>query len=193
MKIIISGQHMNVGDSLKSHIEESMQEHVKKYFVNAITSSITITMERPHYFRTDILINEGTGKKLVIRSTAHDTNAYHSFDEALIKVIRQMRRHKKRISEHQKGERTAHKMAFLEATNYVISPYNSQNDDEGDAPAIIAEKITEIQALSVVDAVMKMDLENLTTYIFTNSGTNRLNVIYYREDGNIAWIDIPKQ
>lgn len=189
MKIIISGQHMEVGQSLQKYITESVSENVKKYFENATTATITLTMERAHYIKTDILINGGMGKKLIIMSTAHDGNAYHSFDEALIKLVRQMRKHKNRMKEHQKNSNQ--KTEFFEAKYYTISPL--YNEEETTSPTIIAEKVTEIETLSVEDAVMKMDLTNLTTLVFTNSGTNRLNILYYRKDGNISWIDIPSK
>ena len=36
---------------------------------------------------------------------------------------------------------------------------------------------------------MKMDLENLPALMFENIKTNRINVVYYRKDGNISWVD----
>lgn len=188
MKVIVSGQHMNVGDALRTHIEDSLEKHVAKYFDKAITASVTLTMEKQHYVRTDILVNEGTGKGLVIKSSSHDGDAYRSFDLALEKVAKQMRKHKSRIKEHQKVNPT--KLSPIEAKRYVILPA-SEEEDMGDAPAIIAEKIASIESMAVGDAVMKMDLLNLNAYIFINSGTNRLNMLYYRGDGNIAWIDVP--
>ncbi len=189
MKFIVSGQHMNVGDSLRTHIEDSLTKHIIKYFENPITSSVTLTMEKQSYIRTDILINEGTGRGLVIKGTAYDGDAYRSFNLALEKVEKQMRKHKSRIKEHQKIN--PEKYAFIEAKKYVISPFSEGEDDMGKAPAIIAEKMTSIETLAVGDAVMKMDLLDLNTYLFINSGTNRLNVLHYRQDGNIAWIDVP--
>jgi hypothetical protein len=134
------------------------------------------------------LVNEGTGKGLVIKSSAHDSDPYRSFDHALTKVEKQMRKHKSRIKEHQKIK--VDKLFSIEAKRYVISPA-ADEEDMGDAPAIIAEKVTAIETMAVGDAVMKMDLLDLNTYIFINSGTKRLNVLYYRGDGNIAWIDVP--
>jgi ribosomal subunit interface protein len=180
---------MKIGDSLRIHIEESLIKHISKYFEKAIAASVTLTMEKQHYIRAEILINEGTGLGLVIKGTAHDNDAYRSFDLALGKVDNQMRKHKSRIREHQKA---SPKYSFIEAKKYVISPLSEEEmSDVGQAPAIIAEKVASIETLAVGDAVMKMDLLDLNTYIFINSGTKRLNVLYYRKDGNIAWVDLP--
>lgn len=39
------------------------------------------------------------------------------------------------------------------------------------------------------EALMKMDLENLPALMFKNAATNRMNIVYYRRDGNISWVD----
>ena len=36
---------------------------------------------------------------------------------------------------------------------------------------------------------MKMDLEDLPALMFRNVKTDRINVVYYRKDGNISWVD----
>ena len=58
-----------------------------------------------------------------------------------------------------------------------------------DNPVIVAEKATKILKLSVGQAVMKMDLEDLPALMFRNVKTDRINVVYYRKDGNISWVD----
>ena len=54
---------------------------------------------------------------------------------------------------------------------------------------VIAEKPTEIEPLTVSQAVMKMDLQDLPAIMFFNSAHGRLNVVYRRIDGNISWVD----
>ena len=58
-----------------------------------------------------------------------------------------------------------------------------------DNPVIVAEKATKILKLSVGQAVMKMDLQDLPALMFFNSAHGRLNVVYRRADGNISWVD----
>lgn len=189
MKVLVSGQHMDLGDSLRTYIEDEVTKHVNKYFDKATSATVTLTMEKQHYIRTDILINQGTGTSIIIKSHAHDGDAYKSFDEAMAKANRQLNKHKSRLKDHQKIN--IDKLHFTDAKKYVISPISDDDESAGDAPAIIAEKVTSIKRLSIGDAVMRMDLENLNAYLFVNSGTNRLNMVYYRDDGNIAWIDVP--
>ena len=79
---------------------------------------------------------------------------------------------------------------MLALKKYVIAhEENPREDDDGYAPTIIAEHQLDIESMSVGDAVMRMDLENLQAYLFINSCNDHLNVVYYRKDGNIAWVD----
>ena len=56
-------------------------------------------------------------------------------------------------------------------------------------PTIIAEATTEIETLSVRDAVMRMDLAYQPVLMFRNCKTGQLNVVYRRSDGHVGWID----
>jgi hypothetical protein len=48
---------------------------------------------------------------------------------------------------------------------------------------------TEIEIMTVGDAVMRMDIENVSAYMFRNAAHGRMNVVYHRSDGHIGWID----
>lgn len=189
MKVLVTGQHLDVGDSFRAYIEESLDKNVKKYFEHAINAHVTLVKEKQHLVTAEILINEGTGMGMTIKSAAQDFDAYRSFDIALDKVETQLKRYKGKIKNHHKNN--ANKMAYLEGKDYVISPFADENDSQqNDNPIIIAEKPTKIETLSVSDAVMKMDLLDSPALLFVNSSNKRLNVVYYRKDGNISWVDV---
>ena len=55
--------------------------------------------------------------------------------------------------------------------------------------AIIAEKPTSVDTITVSQAVMKMDLQDLPAVMFRNVSNGRINVVYRRADGNVSWVD----
>lgn len=188
MKVIVSGQHLDIGESLKSHVESAIEKRVKKYFDAAITAHVTLTKEKQHFIKTDILVNEGTSTGVVIKSSAEDSDPYKSFDLAITKAEHQLQKHKDRIKAHKTNK--AARIASFEATSYDMSPFG--DDSTKASPVIIAERAEAIDMLSVGEAVMKMDLEDLPAYIFINSANSRVNMVYYKKDGNIAWLDVPE-
>jgi ribosomal subunit interface protein len=188
MKILINGQHMAIGNSLQDYVKERVNHVVCKYFENPISATIHFVKQN-FQIDTEILVNEGTRSNIVMKSNSSSDDVYASFDIALAKLEKQLRRYKSKISNHKDRMRTSDAIESMAAVKYVISPFSQEEEDNTDNPAIIAEKPTEIHTLSVSDAVMRMDLQNLPALLFKNAKTNRINVVYYRKDGNISWVD----
>ena len=74
-------------------------------------------------------------------------------------------------------------------TKYVLPPEAGEQEDNKHPGVVIAEKPTEIETLTVSEAVMKMDLQDLPALMFFNSAHGGINVVYRRTDGNISWVD----
>lgn len=84
------------------------------------------------------------------------------------------------------------------ARDYVLAAIPEQDDEPatdereipvGEDPAVIAEMTTNIQKMSVSDAVMRLDLSGENALMFYNASNEALNMVYKRSDGNIGWVD----
>ncbi len=53
----------------------------------------------------------------------------------------------------------------------------------------MAEEATNIESLTVGEAVMRMTLADDPILMFNNRAHGELNVVFKRPDGNIGWID----
>ena len=189
MKITIAGKQIKIGSALQDYVKDNVEASIKKYFENAISADIHFSKET-HLFVTDIVVNEGTGNHIFYKSQAKEDNIYASFDKALERMDKQLRRYKRRIKDHNK---TSVGEATFEATKYVLSDDGQDVDSSEDNPLIIAEKQTAIESLTVADAVMRMNLANLPALVFTNKKTGNFNVVYKRQDGNISWVETKSQ
>lgn len=188
MQISVSGKGVDVGAALQSHIENQIEEHVKKY-IDRVTSVNIVISREAHLFRVDITGNLGTHSGLVVRGRGASEDVYASFDEALEKISKQLRRYKRKITNHHKSGNEQAASARKTGTKYVISPDSGEHDEDKQPGLIIAEKPTDIETMTVSEAVMKMDLQDLPAVMFFNSAHGRLNVVYKRVDGNISWVD----
>lgn len=185
MHVQLSGQHLDIGEALQNYATDRLTEKVSTYFENAISANVHF-VKQSYLYICDIIVNEGTGRNLVIKSNAESDEPYASFEKALSKLEKQLRRYKNKIKDHQKKKIS---QQFDEATNYVIDSSAEDSFEQGDNPVTIAESPVKIGNYTVSEAVMKMDLEDLPALMFKNSLTGRMNVVYYRKDGNIAWVD----
>lgn len=189
MDIAVSGQHFEIGSSLQEYVKERIEHTVNKYFEHAISVHVHFVKEQHNnFYRCEIIVNEGTGRHITLKSDDRSTDIYTSFDLALTKMNHQLRKYKSKLSNKSGRMRTAEAIEHITAIKYIVSPEPQEEDDH--QPLIIAETTINIPQLSISDAIMKMDLEGVPAVAFKNLKTSRTNVVYYRTDGNVAWIDL---
>jgi ribosomal subunit interface protein len=190
MHIAVSGKQLDVGESLREHVESRIQEAVHKYLERVTAADIVISKES-HLFRADIVVNTGTHAGIPIKASGQASDVYAAFEAAEMKIEKQLRRYKRKITNHHKGNgpEAGEMPEPMKGKKYVISNADEHISEMEDAPLVIAEKSTDIQTLTVSEAVMRMDLSDLPALMFFNSANGRVNVIYKRQDGNISWVD----
>ena len=189
MQLHISGRHVDLGNAFQEHVEKRLSDGLSKYLDRIVSLDVVVSKEAHHQFRVDIHGNTGTHSGVVLKSQGGASEIYAAFDDAATKAEKQLRRYKRRLKGHHVEGGDKESRAHV-ARKYVLKPesHDSELEEKG-APAVIAEKSTNIEHLSVSDAVMKMDLADLPALMFFNKGNGRLNVIYRRVDGNISWVD----
>ena len=185
MEISVKGKNIDVGDALRGHAEANLAGVVDKYFNHAIDATIVFSREGQD-MRVDISVHPGP-RGLVVTSGSEAHDPYVAFDGALERVATQLRRYKRRLSNHHNKAKVSEDM--LPAQQYVLQSETEEEPAEDAQPVVIAEMQTEIATLTVGEAVMRMDLGELPALMFRNHAHSRLNVIYRRADGNIGWID----
>lgn len=193
MHLTVQGKQMDVGDALRTHVEEKLEDINRKYFNHATDATVTFSREGHGHgvFRSHVHIR--VGRNIVVMADSEAGDAYGAFDKTAEKVATQLRRYKNRLRTHSERMQAA-QAEILPALDYVISNDDDEQDDHhneaADAgPMIIAEMTTTIRTLTVSDAVMRMDLENLPALLFRNPKHGELNMVYRRADGNVGWID----
>lgn len=184
MQIQVSGRGVEVGEALRSHIQSQVDEHVQKY-IDRVNSIQAVVSKDAHLFRVDLTGNVGTHSGFAVRSRGESNDVYAAFDDALGKISKQLRRYKRKLTNHHKDA----DVGSVRATKFVMSPQTGEEDEDKHAALVIAEKPTQIETLTVSQAVMKMDLQHLPALMFFNKAHGKLNVVYRREDGNISWVD----
>jgi len=201
MKIEINNTKVEIKDSFKKYIKDSIKANVKKYFDNAESAQVYFKKEG-NKVAVNLTINDGIRGNcdINVKSNAVCYDVGSAFNEALEKATKQIRRYKRRIKNY-KGKKAISEA--IESKKYILSVTpNPSVDDENDDiffeenkklesfNNLVEEKKTSIQALSVAEAIMKMDLQNLPALVFTNVDNKKINVIYYRKDGFISRIEV---
>lgn len=183
MGLRISGKSVDIGDSFRGQIEGRLGEALEKYFDGGFTGHVTVEREGPG-FRTDCAIHLDTG--IVLKAEGRAQDVHQSFDIAAERIEKRLRRYKRRLKEHHHKTRGE----SLPATEYVIAaPDEEAEAPVGQEPVVIAEQTTNLETMTVGNAVMALDLTEATVVVFRNAGHGGVNVVYRRGDGHIGWID----
>lgn len=185
MEISVKGKQIDVGDALRSHVENQLQSAVRKYFERALDSKVVFSKDG-HGFHAEISVHAGRG--MVMQGGASGDDAYGSFDGALGRISKQLRRYKGRISSHHKNGPSEDELVLAQYS--ILAPEDGDQElPDDDTPTIVAEMAHKIATLTVAEAVMRMDLADTPVMMFHNRAHGGLNVVYRRADGNVGWID----
>ncbi|MDA9817883.1 HPF/RaiA family ribosome-associated protein [Flavobacteriaceae bacterium] len=195
MKININNSQVKLKDSFKEYIKESLKINITKYFEKAVGAIINFKKEG-NLIVVTIVVNDGLQSSINVKSNASAYDASSAFGEALEKAIKQVRRYKRRIKNYKVKSNASD---AIKSKKYIISatPVSFLDDEisfeENNIETfnnVIEEKTTSIETLSIAEAIMKMDLQDLPALVFINFEDQKKNVIYYRKDGLISRIEI---
>jgi putative sigma-54 modulation protein len=188
MPFRISGKNLDVGDALRTRINERVIEALGKYFDGGYSGHVTIEKEG-FGFRTECAVH--LDSRITLHAEGMAADAYASADQAAIRIEKRLRRYHRRLKDHQPNRVDGH--APVDAPSYVIASPEHDSDHEMSefTPVIIAESTTLLKWLSVSEAVMELDFTGAPVVIFRHAGNGRVNVVYRRCDGHVGWIDPP--
>ncbi|RJQ49075.1 MAG: ribosome-associated translation inhibitor RaiA [Nitrospiraceae bacterium] len=168
MNIIINCKHMDLTKTLKDYTEEKLGRF-EKYITNISEAVVTLSVEKYRH-KAEVLIKVNG---LLIQAESITGEMYSSIDEVTDKLERQIKKYKEKIASHRKGKKESPSPAPQEKT----------------VPLIIKKKSFDIKPMGVEEAAMQMDLLDKIFFVFTNSSSGDINVLYKRKDGNLGLIE----
>ena len=116
-------------------------------------------------------------KNLILRSEESTNDFYLTVDKVIEKLERQIIKNKKRLTS--KKIKLSHEFTF---------DLLDKNDIETEENKILKRKFIEVKPMNEEEAILQMELLGHQFYMFKNSDTNNISVIYKRNDGNYGII-----
>jgi len=116
--ITVQSSNVDLGSNLPGHARESILRVASKYFGRLNTASAHFTKEGITYRCS---VNMQMGGLPIKSAEAKDKDIYLSFNAALAKVAKQLRRTKRELRED-KAERTDKDVVLRERNNQTLGP-----------------------------------------------------------------------
>lgn len=180
------------------HLSSAIENYVNDKIKNDLTKSIpadntdfTVSFSKNgRNIKVLLTAKENISRGLVVKAQEEDLDAYTAFDMAMLKIIKGLRKYKEKVNSYKKKivslKEQEIDLPFIVADRNIIT---QKDEEETPKFEVVETKKTEIEELTVDEAVMKMELLGLYGFAFLNKENNKLNFIYKRPDGNIAWVN----
>lgn len=172
MKINIRGEKTNITESMKSYAEEKLQK-LNKYIEDSdeVTGTLLFKVYGPkQIIEVTIPLRSCT---LRVEEEGHDF--YAIIDTGIDKLERQIIKNKTRLA----NKHVKNKSEFI----LDFEP------EEENKSKIVKRKTIELKPMDEEEAVLQMELLNHDFYMFKNTDTDKISVVYKRKHGDYGIIE----
>ena len=171
MEILIRGNKLEVTDSMKNYVKEKLSK-LDKYLVDQ-TAKATVLVKIHNYLqKVEVTIPL---KTLILRAEEEQEDFYAAVDLIINKLERQIRKNKSKL---QKREKVKNKEFNLDDLIPI-----EENDE------IVKRKKVDVKPMSVEEALLQMQLLGHDFFVYKDSDTNVVCVLYKRKNGGYGLIE----
>lgn len=175
MKFNIRGKNVDVTPAIKSYIEEKIGR-LDKYLESPsdVSASIVVKVRgKEQIIEVTIPVN-----KIILRGEESHDDLYAAIDLVSDKIERQIRKNKTKLKKRK------------EKNNFVDFNYEFEvNKDEEKDEKIVKRKAIEMKPMNEEEALLQMDLLGHEFFVFKNTDSECVSILYKRKDGNYGIID----
>jgi putative sigma-54 modulation protein len=175
MKITVTFRNTEGENWQREYVEERLGK-LKKYIDNPVDARVILSVEK---FRNTAEINL-SANGLNINSKEEEKDMHLAIDNVIEKIERQLKKHKEKIRGFKNNQsRSA----------------ESDRESPGEEGEELSLKVVEtrnivLKPMSIDDAIMEMETTKNRFVIYRDSSSENVNVIYRREDGKFALLEI---
>lgn len=174
MKYNIRGENVELTSAIKSYIEEKIGK-LDKYFDSSesITANILLKI-RGKQQKIEITV---PASHFTLRSEESHEDLYAAIDLTVDKLERQIRKNKTKLNS---------KIKKNLIQNFELNLEDKFDEDEG---TVIKRKKIDMKPMDEEEAILQMNMLGHSFFVFKNSDTNSVCVLYLRKDGTYGIIE----
>ena len=176
----IRGKNIEITPSLREYVEKRVGK-VTKYFekVGEITVLLTVSKGR-HIVEVTVPIQGG----IVLRGEEATMDMYTSIDLVVEKLERQIHKQKTKLARRFRGGGFKAEVIEEQEKDHPVD----KRDESAEYPAVKTKRFV-VKPMDVREAIMQMNLLDHNFFVFRDSETEEVNVVYRRTDGNYGLIE----
>ena len=175
MKVTIIGRKCEVPRGFRETVEKKLIKY-DKFFKDDAEATIVISQKGNH----DNLELTIKSVGIFFRSEQSDETYQNALDKALNAIMRQIRKNKTRLA------KKLREGAFIKAQLNGETDVDQYEEEERDFS--LRTKSFKFDTMSLDEAIMQMNLLEHDFYVFINSESGEVNVVYKKKDGSYGCI-----
>lgn len=181
MRFVFTGKNMTVTEGIKERAIQKLSR-LEKLLPDDADAFITFS-ENKHLTTMEVSVPM---HKRMLRAEIVDGDVSNCIDQAVDVLERQIVKYKSRLR-----DRRRRSVATNDELNFLDTGSAEADSNEASSPEIIITRTKRfaIKPMDAQEAVMEMELLNHNFYMFRNSWTDEINVIYKRNDGEYGLIE----
>ncbi len=175
MKVNIVGKNVTVTEGIKDKVTKKLNGLTKYYIIEESDEAKVLIRTYPLKQKIEVTIPT---KYSILRAEVVADDLYEAIDLVVDKLEDQIRRQKTRL---QKKNKASLAEAFLD--------YGLLEDEMDVEDEVVKTKSVVPQEMSLDEAIMNMELIGHDFYIYTDDETEKIAVVYKRNDGGYGLIE----
>jgi len=179
MRFVFTGKNMTVTEGLKERTIRKLTR-LEKLLPDNAEVYVTYSMNK-HLTKMEVSIPM---HKRILRAEVSDTDVGNCMDGAVDILERQVVKYKTRLR-----DRRRRSVATSEELSFIEEMEVPQAETPQQEVVIHRTKRFALKPMDAQEAVMEMELLNHDFYVFRNSWTDEVNVVYKRNDGEYGLIE----
>ncbi|PZV19556.1 MAG: ribosome-associated translation inhibitor RaiA [Pseudanabaena sp.] len=183
MKLVIQGKNIEVTEAIREYVEQKIDKAVSHF--QALTTEVDVHLSvarNPRIASSQSAEVTVYANGSVIRAEEKSENLYASIDLVADKIARKLRKFKER-----KSDRSAAKTSVAVVEQPPV-PLPNGNRVVELPNQVVRNKYFAMPALSVDEALERLELIDHDFYVFRNADTGEINVVYERNHGGYGVI-----
>ena len=174
MKITLRGKNIEITDAIEEKVSEKLSKLDKYFIVSENVEAKVLVRTYPYGQKIEVTIPT---EYVLLRAEVVDQDLYNAIDLVIDKLEGQIRKYKTRLNRKSKDNKLAFNLASIE-------PLEEEEED-----VLVKTKTITPKPMDMEEAIMQMELIGHSFFVYRDTETDAISIVYRRNDGNYGLIE----
>ena len=174
MKITIRGKNIEITEAIEEKVGEKLSKLDKYFIVSENVEAKVLVRTYPYGQKIEVTIPT---EYVLLRAEVVDQDLYNAIDLVIDKLEGQIRKYKTRLNRKSKDNKLAFNLASIE-------PLDDEEED-----VLVKTKTITPKPMDMEEAIMQMELIGHSFFVYRDTETDAISIVYRRNDGNYGLIE----